>query len=121
MFSGLRTEGGVSNHYIIREPIHLFPYQDKVVYIEESENQSLQEAVEHKQGMVLFDFQRHFMTREPLALPLRVRIGDVSYLLNDQQSVIKFAEEYFTKQSWLERRYMSFRLVDGPLPDRCRN
>jgi len=119
MFSGLRTEGGVSNHYLIRDPMHLFPYQDKIVYIEGSQNQSLQEAIEGKRGVVLFDFQRHFMTREPLVLPLRVRVGDVSYLLNDQLSVIKFAQEYFTKQSWLERRYMSFRLVDDPHPDRC--
>jgi len=81
----------------------------------------LQEASEDKQGVVLFDFQRHFMTREPLILPLRVRVGDVSYLLDDQQSVIKFAEVHFTKQYWLERRYMSFRLVDELHPDRCRH
>ena len=70
---------------------------------------------------MLFDVQRHFMTREPLILPLRVRVGDVSYLLDDQQSVIKFAEVHFTKQYWLERRYMSFRLVDELHPDRCRH
>jgi len=44
-----------------------------------------------------------------------------SYLLDDQKSVIKFAEVHFIKQSWLERRYMSFRLVDEPHPDRCRH
>lgn len=41
MFSGLRSEGGVSNHYIIREPIRLFSYQDDVVYIDEAQNPSL--------------------------------------------------------------------------------
>jgi hypothetical protein len=121
MFSGLRTEGGVTNHYIIRTPIHLFPYQDKLVYIEAAGNESLQEATEEKQGLVMFDFQRHFTTREPLVLPLRVRVGAVSYLINDQQSLIKFADENFTAQSWLERGYMSFRRVDEPRPDRCRH
>jgi hypothetical protein len=61
------------------------------------------------------------MTRELLILPLRVRVGNVSYLLGDRQSVIKFAEEHFTKRSWLERRYTSFRLVDESHPDRCRH
>ena len=106
MFSGLRTEGGVSNHYIIAAPIHLFPYQDKIVYIEQSANPSLQKAGEDHQGLVLFDFQRHFTNREPLILPLRVRVGDVSYFVNDRESLIKFAQENFTEQSWLEKHYM---------------
>lgn len=121
MFSGLRTEGGVSNHYLVSKPIHLFPYQDKVVYIEESGNPSLQKASADQQGVVMFDFQRHFATREPLLLPLRLRVGDVSYRVNDQESLIKFAQENFTEQSWLERHYMSFRLVDAPHPNRCRH
>ena len=121
MFSGLRTEGGVSNHYIIREPIRLFPYQDKIVYIERAGNPSLQEASADRQGVVMFDFQRHFMTKEPLVLPLQVRVGDVSYVISDKSSLIKFADEYFTRQSWLERRYMSFRLVDDPHPNQCRH
>jgi hypothetical protein len=121
MFSGLRTEGGVSNHYIITKPIHLFPYQDKIAYIEESGNPSLQRAREDKQGIVLFALERRFTTLEPLVLPFKVRIGDVTYLVNDRQSLIKFAEENFTRQSWLERHYMSFRLVDDPRPNRCRH
>ena len=121
MFSGLRTEGGVSNHYLVSKPIHLFPYQDKVVYIEESGNPSLQKAGADQQGVVMFDFQRHFTTREPLMLPLRLRVGGVDYRVNDQESLIKFAQENFTEQSWLERHYMSFRLVDAPHPNHCRH
>jgi hypothetical protein len=121
MFSGLRTEGGVSNHYIIREPIRLFPYQDRIVYIERAENPSLQEARGDRLGVVMFDFQRHFMTREPLILPLRVRVGDVSYVISDESSLVKFGDKYFAPQSWLERRYMSFRLVDDPKPNQCRH
>jgi hypothetical protein len=121
MFSGLRTEGGISNHYIIRQPLRLFPYQDDVVYIDEAQNSSLVAAMKDGQGIVLFDFQRHFMKREQLILPLRLRVNEVSYELNDLESFERFANERFTKQSWLEQKYMSFRLVDQPHPNRCRH
>jgi hypothetical protein len=121
MFSGLRTEGGISNHYIITKPIPLFSYQDKVVYIEEASNPSLQAAAADKQGIVMFDFQRHITQRENLMLPVRLRVGDVSYSITDPESFSEFANEHFTEQSWLERKYMSFRLVDSPTPDRCRH
>lgn len=121
MFSGLRTEGGISNHYIVREPIRLFPYQDTVVYFETASNVSLRNAVAEKQGLVMFDFQRHFSIREPMVLPLTVTVDGERYTLDSPESVGEFGERYFTDQSWLERKYMSFRLVDAPRPDRCRH
>jgi hypothetical protein len=121
MFSGLRTEGGISNHYIIRHPLPLFPYQDKIVYIEEASNPSLIAAANSNQGIVLFDFQRHFTQRENLALPLRVRIDDKVYSMSNPDEVVAFAQQFFTEQSWLERKYMSFRLVDDPQPKQCRH
>jgi hypothetical protein len=121
MFSGLRTEGGISNHYVIREPIRLFPYQDTVVYFEDASNFSLRTAVAESQGLVMFDFQRHFSIREPLALPLTVNVDGNRYTLDSPEAVDKFGKQYFTDQSWLERKYMSFRLVDAPQPDRCRH
>lgn len=121
MFSGLRTEGGISNHYIVREPIRLFSYQDDVVYIDEAQNPSLIDAKNDGQGIVLFDFQRHFMSRDQLMLPLSLRVNEVSYSMNDIESFQRFADEHFTKQSWLEQKYMSFRLVDQPRPNRCRH
>lgn len=121
MFSGLRTEGGISNHYIIRKPIRLFPYQDDVVYIDETQNASLRAAMGDGQGIVLFDFQRHFMVRENLILPIRLRVNETRYSIDDIESFQKFADEQFTKQSWLARKYMSFRLVDEPHPNRCRH
>jgi len=121
MFSGLRTEGGISNHYVIAKPIPLFSYQDKIVYIEEASNSSLQAAADDNQGIVMFDFQRHITQRENLMLPIRLRVDDVSYSITDPQSFAAFADEHFTEQSWLERKYLSFRLVDDPKPDRCRH
>jgi hypothetical protein len=121
MFSGLRTEGGISNHYIIRKPIPLFSYQDDIVYVEEATNPSLISAAAGGQGIVLFDFQRHFTVRDNLALPLRLRIGDRTYSIDNPDAFLSFVQQHFTDQSWLERKYMSFRLVDEPRPRQCRH
>lgn len=121
MFSGLRTEGGISNHYIIRSPLPLFSYQDKVIHIEQATNANLQEISEEGRGMVLFDFQRHFTYRDQLALPLTLRIDGIIYRLDNPTNFTAFVNEHFTAQSWLERKYMSFRLVDDPQPKQCRH
>ena len=121
MFSGLRMEGGISNHYLIREPLRLFPYQDTIVYFESASNPSLRMAVEQKQGLTMFDFQRHFMHRENLLLPLTVTVNGTTHTLDTPESVGVFGQEFFTEQSWFERKYMSFRLVDAARPDRCRH
>ena len=121
MFSGLRTEGGISNHYIIRSPIPLFSYQDKVVYVEQATNPNLQVLSEEGQGIVMFDFQRHFTYRDRLSLPLTLRIDDVIYRLDNPTNFTAFVNEHFTEQSWLERKYMSFRLVDELQPKKCRH
>ena len=84
MFSGLRTEGGISNHFVIREPVRLFHYQDKIVYFDAASNVSLQSLVEEEQGMTLFDFQRHFMTRDTLILPFDRSYWRQVYLLDSR-------------------------------------
>lgn len=121
MFSGLRTEGGISNHYLIKEPIPLFPYQDKVLYIVESQNPNLQALAEQGQGMVMFDFQRHITYRDTLKLPLSLSVSGKHYRIENGDDLVAFAGEHFTRQSWLERKYMSFRIVDDPQPSRCRH
>jgi multisubunit Na+/H+ antiporter MnhB subunit len=121
MFSGLRTEGGISNHYLIEEPLPLFHYQDKIVYVEDAQNPSLRAAMRDGQGIVLFDFQRHFTYIERLALPLALRVDDQRYDIRSFDDFVVFANEQFTAQSWLERKYMSFRLVDDARPTQCRH
>lgn len=121
MFSGLRTEGGISNHYIIRKPIPLFNYQDKVLYVEEAINPSLKKLIEGRQGVVMFDFQRHFTYRDRLTLPLTVTVDGRRYELSDPDSTTAFVDEHFTEQTWLERKYMSFRIVDDVRPKKCRH
>jgi hypothetical protein len=121
MFSGLRTEGGISNHYLISEPLPLFHYQDKIVHIEDAQNPSLLDAMRDGQGIVLFDFQRHFTWQEQLALPVVLRVDEQRYDIRSPADFAAFANEQLAEQSWLERKYMSFRLVDEPRPNRCRH
>lgn len=121
MFSGLRTEGGISNHYLIQKPIPIFSYQDTIVYVEDAQNGSLVEAARDNQGILMFDFHRHFSIREPLALPVRLRVGDNVYAITSPDDLSAFAAEYFKKQSWFEQKYLSFRLVDEPYPNQCRH
>lgn len=121
MFSGLHTEGGVSNHYVIKEPFRLFPYQDTVVYFRQASNPSLQNLAREGQGMVMFDFQRHFSYRDQLTLPVTLSVNGSTYRLDDGESLAAFADEYFTNQSWVARKYMSFRLVDDVKPTQCRH
>jgi hypothetical protein len=121
MFSGLRTEGGISNHYIIRKPIRLFPYQDTIVYVEAATNPSMQKLADGGQGAVLFDLQRHVTYRERLALPITLNVHGTRYRLQTPDEFAAFANEHFTEQSWLERKYMSFRVVDDPHPKQCRH
>ena len=121
MFSGLRTEGGISNHYIIREPIPLFSYQDQLVYFEQASNPSLQALADEGQAAVMFDFQRHITSRERLVLPVTLRVDGRVYEINTPAEFNAFAGQYFTEQTWLERKYMSFRVVDEPRPVKCRH
>lgn len=121
MFSGLRTEGGISNHYVITEPGRLFSYQDRIVYIESASNTSLQAAADEGQGVILFDFQRHFTSREQLVLPLTVIVDGERFVIDDGESLSAFANRFFSEQSWLARKAMSFRLVDDVKPRQCRH
>ena len=122
MFSGLRTEGEISNHYIVQKPLDLFSYQNQIVYIAETIMPVLMPLREQGLGMVLFDFQRYFTTRKnTMQLPMKIRIDGKIYLINNAESLQSFAKEFFSKQTWLENRYLSFRIVDHSFPNRCRH
>ncbi len=122
MFSGLRTEGEISNHYIVQKPLDLFSYQNQIVYIAETIMPVLMPLREQGLGMVLFDFQRYFTTRKnTMQLPMKIRIDGKIYLINNAELLQSFAKEFFSKQTWLENRYLSFRIVDHSFPNRCRH
>jgi hypothetical protein len=76
MFSNLRTEGGVTNHFILPASIQLFGYQKEVVEIVSSTDRGLQELADQNKAIVLFEFRNHIQNRRP---------ERVEYLLNGQR------------------------------------
>ena len=54
-------------------------------------------------------------------LPLTVSVNGERHVLDDGESLGAFVNRYFSEQSWLERKAMSFRLVDDVKPGQCRH
>lgn len=122
MFSGLRTEGGVSNHYIIRKPLYISSYQQPVVYVDESYEKFLSYLQEENLGMPMFDFQVFLTSKdEPVILPMTLRVDNKTYRINDGESLKSFVQTFFQPQNYLERKYLNFRSVDAEKPTKCRH
>jgi hypothetical protein len=58
MFSNLRTEGGVSNHWLIPPGAQVFDYQDDLVEIVSSSNGDLQALTDERQLVPYFELRR---------------------------------------------------------------
>lgn len=122
MFSGLRVEGGESNHYIIRKTLDPFNYHKHVLYIEEAKNDYLNYLKKEKLGILMFDFQRYLTVKEePLFLPLKLKLNGEIHHINSFDAMNLFVDTYFFDQSWLERYYLIFREVDDYYPSACRH
>ena len=122
MFSGLRTEGGVSNHYIVQKPLYLFPYQRDVVDIVYSNDLYLTSLNRRRQGLTLTDFNRFLGTRtERLELPLILRINDERVPLFNAEDVHAFEQRYVFPLNHFEYKFLIFRDVDESEPNACRH
>lgn len=78
MFSNLRTEGGISNHYIVPASVQIFDYQKDVVEIISSTDPGLQKLANENKAMVLFEFSNYVNKKKP---------GRVEYLLNGKKEI----------------------------------
>ncbi len=65
MFSNLRTEGGISNHYIIPASFQIFNFQKDMVEIVSSSDRMLQGIAEKNKIMVYFDFKNYVAHVKP--------------------------------------------------------
>lgn len=59
MFSNLQTEGGYWNHVFIPEAVRVFPYQDQLVRIIDSNDQALEERTRDGTRLVRFELERY--------------------------------------------------------------
>jgi hypothetical protein len=122
MFSGLRTEGGISNHYIVGRPFYVFPYQKKVAYFEDTRAPYLEYLMNEGQGLTVDALQQHFVNLTyPLYLPLTVRVNDSMWRVTNVTELNAMTDDLFVEHNAFERFYLSFRLVDDPQPKKCRH
>lgn len=114
MFSNLRTEGGVSNHFILPAEVQIFGYQKEMVEIVSSSDSKLQRLAEANQLMVLFEFRDHLQQHRP---------AEVVYRLNGQEKIFRKGETPMTGElspnSVLLSRLMKFRTISKAEPQPC--
>jgi hypothetical protein len=114
MFSNLRTEGGVTNHYIIPAGFQIFPYQKDVVEIVASSDPYLQALAMQQKQLVLFEFANYVHKCEP---------ADVEYLLNGERRYLLFyndpVETDLRKNPYILSKLMKFRAFSKHEPQPC--
>ncbi|MDZ7842319.1 MAG: hypothetical protein U5R46_16090 [Gammaproteobacteria bacterium] len=122
MFSGLRTEGGVSNHYVIREPVYLFPYQRKTISVVDSSDWLLGYLDKHDLGTPWLNFQRYLTDPEQsVTLPFTILVnGERVHVQNARDLRSVFSENYI-EENILEKLYLSFRHFELGEPKGCRH
>lgn len=113
MFSNLATEAGKSNHFIVRKPLSIFPFQERVVEILSTNDTWLDELRKEGRGMVWFEF-RDYLSRHQEA--------SVTYRLEGKVVEVSRAgemPEFRAPTSMLARKYLFFRHPDLGSPPRC--
>ncbi|NTS39505.1 hypothetical protein HRG84_01190 [Flavisolibacter sp. BT320] len=116
MFSNLRTEGGISNHYIMPASLQIFDFQKDLIEIVSSTDPVLAKIANENKLMVYFSFKEIVAIRRPQR---------VEYLLNGQpklfdlQTAIETNDPLLKKNSLLLRNLFAFRLINKYDPQPC--
>jgi len=115
MFSNLRTEGGMSNHLIVRETLPLAGYQDDLVAIVHSSDRKLQRYADQGYVLPYFEFRSYVSRRPDIA---------VTYLRHGvQRSITRIGDdpELSRPVSLIQRKLLAFKPVDMRPAVRCRH
>ena len=113
MYSNLRTEGGISNHLIIRGSLDPFDRTRDIVVIESSSDRKLKRLEKQRRGMLWFEFRDH-LARHPKAR--------VVFELDGKRERVGRAgdDPRFAKpEPWWIRKFVYFRPVDLDPRKRC--
>ncbi len=114
MFSNLRTEGNITNHYIVPVSFQVFDFQKDVVEIVSSSDSLLQATAAENKIMVFFEFKNYVAKHKP---------ARVTYIRNGQRQefVLKAAapdHELLTRNALL-RKLLRFRPFRKTEPQPC--
>jgi hypothetical protein len=114
MFSNLRTEGGITNHYLLPASFQVFNFQKDIVEIISSTDAKLQTLAGEQQLMVLFEFKNYLQKYSP---------DEVVYRLNGKQDVFRKGETKMMgslePNPVLLTQLMKFRTISKNEPQPC--
>jgi hypothetical protein len=115
MFSNLRTEGGISNHYLMPASMQLFDFQKDLVQVISSTHPELQQLADEEKLQVLFEFKRRMARKRP---------ERVEYLLNGERHTFILSEaspnhELLQGNPFILNKLMRFREISIHEPQPC--
>ena len=115
MFSNLRTEGGVSNHFVVPASAQIFDFQKDMVEIVSSTDKDLQELANENRLMTYFEFKDYVASNKPTAIAY-IRNGE---LYNFNLSEASQTQGLLTPNPYILRRVMGFREINKFDPQPC--
>jgi hypothetical protein len=123
MFSNLRTEGSVSNHYLLRNnPLKLWGYQEDVVSVIDIDDRHARIGYQYQalkgNQLPIVEFRKliYQWTRAEVKLPItfeyRGQVHSTDDIANDPR--------WRTRSRDWEMVFMDFRSIQRDGPNRCR-
>lgn len=121
MFSNLRTEDGVSNHFLVSSSWQPFGFQRDVLYVEaipEEFRDEMRGQPEVGMGMTRFELRRiaERWRGRGEEVPMRFRQGNRIYSYDD----ITEEDEWARPLPWIAKKLMLFREIQPDGPNECR-
>ncbi|MFT3948643.1 MAG: hypothetical protein QM763_16895 [Agriterribacter sp.] len=117
MFSNLRTEGGITNHYLVPVTTQVFDYQKQIVTILETNNNDIKKADKYHQKdvhFVLFEFIR-LLNKNKNDFYVKFSVGGKNYIVKKTNGV--YEEDGgldMTQNYWLQKFFRFRNVYDGP-------
>lgn len=117
MFSNLRTEGGVTNHFFIPVGAQVFDYQKDMIEVVYSSEPQLHKVAEENKLITYFQFRNHIAITRP---------AQVIYVRNGQRRTFTLAtaspdDELLQRSSPILRRLLRFRAISKTEPQPCQH
>ncbi|WP_207432125.1 hypothetical protein [Sabulibacter ruber] len=117
MFSNLRTEDGISNHFIIPASVQVFDYQKDIVEVVSSSEYHLQHLADEKKLVPYFQFRRFVRMERP---------EYVKYIRNGKPYTFELSKasanhELFQKSNYFMEKVMYYRYYNKSGAQECRH
>lgn len=116
MFSNLRTEGGISNHYIVPAGVQIFDFQKDLVEVTSSSDRDFEKLAERKQLIPFFQFKEMMDLHRPAQITY-IHAGRKYKYSSDKPQAIQ--KELRQPHSFLLKKTMRFRPINKYGPEPC--